>query len=174
MQCKCYNGSSDSVATTYTAITLPEFASVTELRLRYNVLLLSAPHPTFLQCFSSVELLHANEQLFRDLITAQDALSHANGRRTIIFPKLKRIRLRLGDGVCYSSRTVGEFTEIFVLSRIEDGHPISVLDLTAFDECELSPVLIRLQSITSLKVVWKSKSDIEVWHNKCAYVLRGG
>lgn len=172
MQCRYYHGSSDSMASTYTAITLPELAGVTELRLRYNVLISPAPHPSFLQCFSSVELLHTNEQLFGDLITAQDALSIANDHRTIIFPKLKRIKLRLGDGVCYPSRTVGDMTEKFILSRIEDGYPISILDLTAFDECDVSPVLIRLQSITSLQVIWRSKSDIEVWHNKCAYVLR--
>ncbi len=172
MQCRYYHGSSDSMASTYTAITLPELAGVTELRLRYNVLISPAPHPSFLQCFSSIELLHTNEQLFGDLITAQDALSITNDHRTIIFPELKRVKLRLGDGVCYPSRTVGDITEKFILSRIQDGYPISILDLTAFDECDVSPVLIRLQSITSLKVVWRSKSDIEVWHNKCAYVLR--
>ncbi|KJA24814.1 hypothetical protein HYPSUDRAFT_200359 [Hypholoma sublateritium FD-334 SS-4] len=153
MKCRSIEHFPDYMSNLSTALSLPEFASVTELQLHYDLTPLAVPDLSFLQYFSSVKILHTTEVLFSH-ITAQNHLPHPEIRRIVVFPKLQVVRLRAaGTAPC----TVGGDTVKFILSRIEDGHPISVIDLTACNEtAPSSPEIERLRSISGLKVIFSA------------------
>ncbi|KJA18536.1 hypothetical protein HYPSUDRAFT_205354 [Hypholoma sublateritium FD-334 SS-4] len=121
-----------NAADMYSAFYFPEFASIEELRLEYAVLTPSARDLAFIQHFSSVTSLYAYEQLFDHLTAVQLHLSKSTRRKTILFPQLQRITIRpmhTFHKARIPTRTVGNDIVMFILARIEDGHPISVIDL---------------------------------------------
>ncbi len=132
----------------------PEFTSITQLGFQYDSCGFDfSPHDlAFLQCFSSVEILHVYEKTLGRITVTQDFLSHTENGKTVLFPKLRRIILHS----LYVPNIPGKVTVNFILSRIEDGVPILILDITKFDNDVTSPTIIRLQFIQGLKVNFHS------------------
>lgn len=160
--CNSWCDSSVVLANIFAALAFPEFAGVTELQLRYDEFLPITDFPIFLQCLSSVEILQTDEQSLAHLIDAQKLLQSAEGRPVIIFPQLRLIK------ICALRNTipppaVGARTVSFIMSRIIDQHPITVLDLTACsDPVKPSRVIPNLQDIRSLKVILKINTTSDV------------
>lgn len=155
--CKYFQPSPISAVGICSRFAFSQFASVTKLKFQYDVVSPSAADLTILQYFSSVETLHADEQLFSHITSTQDLISRAAGCRTILFPNLQRIILPpmhgLHRGPIPTGTDVGDDTVKFILSRIKDKHPISVLEITKCNEHATSATLLRLQSIRDLEVV---------------------
>ncbi|KJA24816.1 hypothetical protein HYPSUDRAFT_200362 [Hypholoma sublateritium FD-334 SS-4] len=152
--CDSLHESSIKVVKIFSALACPEFARVTELKLLYNVNLPSAPFSAFLRCFVSVETLHTDERTFSRINATRNLLTTTNGRPQIIFPNLIKICILNGT---QSLRAVGEKTVKFILSRIEDGHPISVLDLTECREPDTPTAeILLLKEISGLEVIFKA------------------
>lgn len=144
MLCQYFLPCPKSASDMYARFSFPEFASVTKLRLEYEVLTPSAPDLAFIRYLSSVETLHAYEQLFDHLTATQVHLSRTTGRRIILFPKLRRIVLRPMDTLNNAripTRTVGKDTVKFILSRIENGYPISHIGGVGIQVCPKCKVL---------------------------------
>lgn len=154
-----FAASPHDMSTISKSLSLPEFGGVTELKLRYRVFSHTAPDLSFLEFLYSVEILHVNEQMFRLLITACSHPSYSDGRHAVVFPKLRHITLQAGSFTYLEPCTVGDDTVGFILSRIETGHPISVLDLTACKESETDyPSVDRLKSISGLQIILRPRA----------------
>lgn len=148
--------SSVKVDNVFAAIAFPEFARVTELKLLYSVILPSAPFSAFLQCLSSIEILRTDESTLAHLTAAQGLLPTANGNHKIIFPNLIKICILSGVWYDWYHRAVGKEAVEFILSRIQYGHPISVLHLTECRERDTPTAdILRLKEIPGLKVIFK-------------------
>ena len=89
----------------------------------------------------------------------QDFLSKTSNINAILFPKLRRIVLHSINIPHIPSWGIVNF----ILSRSEDGFPISIVDITEFCEYVTSRVIIRLQAIPGLKVNFHSHivGDVE-------------
>ncbi len=128
-----------------TALSLREFASVTELKLQYDFAQIAAPDFSFLKFFSSVETLHIDEELLCHITTQNPEIG------TVMFPKLQVVKLRSPVDAPF---TLGDDFIKFVLSRIEVDYPISVLNIMACKNPEnYYPTIERLQSISGMKVI---------------------
>ncbi len=138
----------------YAHFSCPEFASIKQLKVVYQMLDFSPQDLVFLQIFSSVEILHACEQELNYVTATQDFLSKTSNINTTLLPKLRRIVLHSMNVPHIPSWGIVNF----VLSRSEDGFHISIIDITEF--CEYvttgSRVITRLQAIPGLKVNFHS------------------
>ncbi len=77
----------------YAQFAFPKFASITQLKLVYQMSNFSPQDLAFLQTFSSVEILHAYEQMLNYVTATQDFLSKTSNINTVLLPKLRRIVL---------------------------------------------------------------------------------
>ncbi len=133
------------------ALLLPEFSGVSELKLCYDVSPSVEPDLSFLQCFVSVDTLHADEQLLRAIMTGIYGLRDLGRSGRIIFPKLRRVKvLPSRSTYCLWRRyAVSDDTLTFILVRREAGYPIVVLDLSECQQYNIEYyVLNRLKFIS--------------------------
>ena len=87
-------------------------------------------------------------QVLNHITTTQDLLAHTADNKIILFTNLRRIVLHS----IHVPSIPGEDILKFVFSRIKDGFPISILDITRSREDANSHAITRLRSIPSLKV----------------------
>lgn len=153
--CNSYDDSTDIVPAIFAALSLPELAEVTELKLQCDVVFPCLSFPTFLHYLPSVKTLHTDEETLEYFNTSQDLLPNEESCRINIFPILDLIKICALDSeyLPHPAASVSEETLQFVLSRVKDGRPISALDLTACEEPPTpSPTLLRLKELSNLKV----------------------
>ena len=106
----------------------------------------------------TVESPPCNEQLFYLLVTTYKHLPNYESARKVLFPRLRKIILQSGTITFSEFGTLADYTIQFILSRIEVGHPISVLDLTKCKEYELDNSMIdRLAAINRLETILPEK-----------------
>ena len=109
---------------------------------------------SFLQSFTSVKVLHTNQEIFRHIITTQDTLSMIQRRPQTLLPKLRAVNLRSPSGSPFDVCSASGFTVDFIVSRMHDGHPISVLDITDCHERSIDHEAIEyLEQSTDLEII---------------------
>ncbi len=136
----------------FEGFTLPELSKVTEFCFENSIELPETVFASFISCLSSVTILDAPERTIDYLVEFQDGLNEQADRSIVIFPLVKTVKLD-NLGLTYFRGDQGALME-YLLARIEDGCPISTLDLT---QCNLGvlPRLDFLEEMTGLKVLWK-------------------
>ncbi|KJA23912.1 hypothetical protein HYPSUDRAFT_39428 [Hypholoma sublateritium FD-334 SS-4] len=136
-------------------LTLAEFSGVKELAL-YIEDVEPISFLSFTSCFPLVQTIHTSEQDLRYLTNIQglDNPESARGGCQNVFPHLTTVILVTAHRQKPWHR-IGKVTTDFVLSRIEHGHPLSVLDLTQA-LCVEPTALDLLRDIAGLEILTKA------------------
>ena len=133
--------------------TLPQLCKVTEFCFATSIELPVTTFASFIACLSSITVLDAPERTVEYLVKLQDRLNEQADRPIVIFPLVKTARFD-NLGVTYFQGHDGALLE-YLLARIEDGCPISTLDLTKCSSGMLPPVDFLEEMTAGLKVLWK-------------------
>ncbi len=152
--CDSFNDSAVRLANISASLAFPEMSAVTEFTLTHEMILPSMLQPCFifLRCLSSVETLKVNEQAFSYILAVQDLLSTTESRNNILFPNLAKICFV--DSI-FDAGFCDKNIVKFIFARIRLGHPLSVLDITAYKKLDVPGGEVhRLLEVSDLKVLF--------------------
>ena len=146
--------------------TLPEFSQVTEFRFA-NSMPVDLPAPvfaSFIACLSSVIVLDVPERELDFFVQFQDGLRKQTDKPIVIFPHVKTVRLN-NLGVTHFYGDQGALYK-YLHTRIEDGCPINMLDLT---KCcvGVMPRVDFLEEMTGLKILWSRREVKDTFEYIC-------
>ncbi|KJA23911.1 hypothetical protein HYPSUDRAFT_39427 [Hypholoma sublateritium FD-334 SS-4] len=141
--------------------TMAKFSGVKELTF-YAKDLPPLDFLSFINCFSSVQTIRTSEQNIQYLISIQaqesDDPRSVQGGCKNIFPNLSTVILTAepDQRTCH----IGKVTTNFILSRIQHGQPLSVLNLTQAVSVELT-ALDLLRDIAGLEVLMNTDGNVK-------------
>lgn len=136
---------SNQLSTTLSRLALLDFSRTTTLRFNSHGPL----DPLFFSCFSSLDTLSVDERSLEYIMDGQDNINDTE-QPHMLFPFLKVL-----DMNTYHSAVQIEVVVKFILSRMQNGHPIATLDMTKCAPFNPAPNLDALSEGKGLRVLYK-------------------
>ncbi|KJA26699.1 hypothetical protein HYPSUDRAFT_282608 [Hypholoma sublateritium FD-334 SS-4] len=120
--------SSQTAGTFFTTFSLPEFSTVTALRIRFPPHVPLSALATFFACLPAVEELTTDDVGIACILGAQNSMTTPEGSPLVIFPKLKTIHLAEDESPALGPTSVAssESVHAFVAARREAGKSVEV------------------------------------------------
>ncbi len=119
--------------------------------------------------FSSLRTLRINSTSLQKLISLQDGIKTTENS-SILFPALEVVEFMQVYRDDVEDADPVAVAVKFTLSRIQNGHPIAVLDMSDISPFNSAPGFQALAEVESLKIVYKRLLKLETGESECVCV----